>query len=211
MRSPGVCSGRGSDGHAGVMGTGCVTGRFQPVHRQHVELFEIALARCEHLLVAITNPDRRSRHEEGTSRHRHTAEANPFTYFERCLLLGAAVAERGIADRVTIVPFDLTRPEVWPDYVPLAARQYVRAYSDWERQKADWLVAAGYAVTVLGPAADTKVASSDIRRRLSDGRAWETDVPAATVRVLGRLLAERSMEQRMLDQGASPPRPPGPR
>ena len=36
---------------------GCVTGRFQPVHEQHLELFGIALAECAHQIVAVTNPD----------------------------------------------------------------------------------------------------------------------------------------------------------
>ncbi len=42
----------------------CVTGRFQPLHDQHLELFEIALTHCEHLIIAITNPDPGARQAE---------------------------------------------------------------------------------------------------------------------------------------------------
>jgi len=164
---------------------GCVTGRFQPVHAQHLELFEIVMAECEHLVVAVTNPDDAARHEEATSAHRHTAEANPFTYFERVRLLDAAVGDRG---RVTIVPFDLTRAALWPQYVPLSARQYVRAYSGWERQKARWLQDAGYAVTLLDGDPAGRLSADDIRAAMDAGDGWRALVPAATVVLLAELL-----------------------
>ncbi len=197
---------------------GCVTGRFQPVHRQHLELFETALADCAHLVVGVTNPDTEARHEEATSRHRHTGAANPFSYFERCRLLGAAVDERGLAPRVTVVPFDLTRPAVWPQYVPLSARQYVRVFGAWERQKAGWLAEAGYPVTVLDGDVESKVSSTDIRRllaaldirRLLGGAGgWPLagiagEVPPATVPLLAEFLDRRSMRQRSIRQPTSP-------
>ncbi|WP_214364428.1 cytidyltransferase [Pseudonocardia sp. H11422] len=179
-----------------MTGLGCVTGRFQPVHEQHLELFGIVLQRCDHLVVAVTNPDSGARHEETTSTHRHTASANPFTYYERARLLGAAVAGAGWVPRVTIVPFDLTRPRLWPEYVPLRARHFVRAYSDWERQKAGWFADAGYPVTVLDGDPAAKVSATGIRRLLAAGDAWHDAVPAATVPLLDELLAETPMERR---------------
>jgi nicotinamide-nucleotide adenylyltransferase len=167
---------------------GCVTGRFQPVHDQHLELFDIALNECEHVVVAVTNPDTRARHEEPTSAHRHTDAANPFTYYERVRLLQLAMRDRVPAGRITIVPFDLTRPECWSQYVPLAARQFVRASSDWERQKAHWLERAGYVVTLLDGAPD-RLSSSTIRARMRHGDGeWRRLVPAATVPLLTELL-----------------------
>nr|WP_211177706.1 cytidyltransferase [Pseudonocardia acidicola] len=161
-----------------------------------MQLFEIALGRCDRLIVAITNPDTGARHPEPTSAHRHTAAANPFTYYERALLLGAAVTAAGWAPRVTVVPFDLTRPQLWPQYVPLHARHFVRAYSAWERRKAGWFADAGYPVTVLDGDPGTKVSATDIRRLLATGGDWRDAVPAATVPVLAELLAETPMEQR---------------
>ena len=57
----------------------CVTGRFQPVHEEHLELFEIALGASAHLIVAITNPDTGTLHADPASPHRHTRGATPFT------------------------------------------------------------------------------------------------------------------------------------
>lgn len=169
----------------------CVTGRFQPVHVQHVELFGIALREADHLVVAVTNPDHTARHEESTSDHRHTDGANPFGYFERLRLLEAALSGAGFSGRASVVPFDLTRPRVWPEYVPLEAHQFVRAYDAWEREKADRLAAAGYRVTVLEGDPAGKIAATAVRAALASGHGWEDAVPPATVPVLRRLRGRR--------------------
>ncbi|MDT5191687.1 MAG: hypothetical protein QOI28_3938 [Mycobacterium sp.] len=176
---------------------GCVTGRFQPVHHQHMELFDIALARCEHLIIAVTNPDSGARHQEASSAHRHTAQANPFTYFERARMLGAALAEPVSAGRVTIVPFDLTRPAHWHHYAPAGAQHFVRAYSAWERQKAGWFAEAGYPVTMLDGDPATKVCATDIRHALQAGDdSWREQVPAAAVPVVLDTLARTPLQDR---------------
>jgi nicotinamide mononucleotide adenylyltransferase len=172
----------------------CVTGRFQPVHSQHLELFALALRECAHLVVAVTNPDTSARHAEPTSAHRHTSAANPFTYFERVRLLTAALRGAGLAERTTVVPFDLTRPDVWPQYVPPHARQFVRVYSAWERDKAARL-AAVYPVTVLEGDPAAKVDAADIRELLA-GTGWTAAVPPATVPVLRELLAATPIQER---------------
>jgi len=171
----------------------CVTGRFQPVHEQHLELFELALHDAEHLVVAVTNPDVSARHEETTSGHRHLAEANPFTYFERLQLLRAALHGRGLGDRTSVVPFDLTRPATWHEYVPPDARQFVRAYGAWEREKAGRLADAGYEVTVIDGDPRTRLSASDIRACLHRDRTeWQHLVPPAVVPVLAGLLRDRT-------------------
>ncbi|WP_028936179.1 adenylyltransferase/cytidyltransferase family protein [Pseudonocardia spinosispora] len=179
-----------------MTGLVCVTGRFQPVHAQHLELFEIALNDADGLIVAITNPDLGARHREVTSDHRHRRSANPFTYYERARLLAAALAARGLTERTTIVPFDLTRPEHWPEYVPLHARQLVRAYSDWERHKARLLADAGYPVRVLDGDPEGRLSSSDIRARIEQGAGWEELTPEAVVPVLRALLPHTTKEDR---------------
>lgn len=171
-------------------GLAAVTGRFQPVHAQHLELFEHALAHHDELVVAVTNPDTGARREEATSAHRHTDAANPFTYYERLRLLTAALVDAGMADRAVVVPFDLTRPDLWPEYVPRRAHHYVRAYSAWEEDKAAQLSAGGYAVTVLHGDPATKLDAAAIRAGFDDG-SWAGLVPTATVPVLRSLLAAR--------------------
>jgi nicotinamide-nucleotide adenylyltransferase len=174
---------------------GVVTGRFQPVHAQHVELFEMVIEECDRLIVAVTNPDTGARHEEPTSAHRHTAAANPFSYYERCLLLGAALEALGLGDQSVIVPFDLTRPQVWPDYVPLSSTHYVRVYGEWERQKAQWFTEAGYRVSVLDGDPEERVSSSDIRESLRQGRFHDA-VADGTEGLLTEFLRARPLSER---------------
>lgn len=175
---------------------GCVTGRFQPVHDQHLELIGIALAECRHVIVAVTNPDTGARHQEVTSAHRHTAAANPFTYYERSRLLTAALAGAGWAGRTTVVPFDLTRPALWPDYVPLDSRQFVRAFDGWERQKAAALEAGGYPVTLLDGDPAAKRSASTVRALLTADGPWRDAVPAGVAPLLAELLAAAPMATR---------------
>lgn len=176
---------------------GCVTGRFQPVHGQHLSLFGIALQRCAHLVVAITNPDSAARQAEPTSAHRHTADANPFGYFERCRLIEAALTECGWRERCTLVPFDLGRPALWPQYVPLHAEQFVRAYGDWEREKARRLQDAGYPVVLIDGEPHNRQSASAIRDSLRRGDAdWRSMVPPATLPLLEDLQRGHAMEPR---------------
>lgn len=175
----------------------CVTGRFQPLHDQHLELFEIALAHCEHLIIAITNPDPGARQAEPSSAHRHTAQANPFTYYERVRLIKVAISARALEARCTLVPFDLVRKEIWPQYVPLAARQFVRCYGDWEREKARWFEAGGYPVTLIEGLAFNRHSASTIRASMrAGGDAWQRLVPVATLTLLEQFLAETPMNTR---------------
>jgi nicotinamide-nucleotide adenylyltransferase len=174
----------------------CVTGRFQPVHADHLRLFRLALQASGRLVVAVTNPDPGTRRAEPTSAHRHLGEANPFTYYERLELLTAALgsdegAGPGMAERVRIVPFDLARPEHWSSYVPLSAVQYVGVYGPWEREKVRRLAAGGYRVVEVPGDVRSRRTSTAIRTALRAGEGWECLVPAATVEPLRELLARR--------------------
>jgi len=178
-------------------GLACVTGRFQPVHADHLRLMRRALDERGRLVVGITNPDPGVRRPEPASGHRHLPEANPFTYYERLELLAAALASlEGVgpaaAPGVRFVPFDLGRPEQWAAYVPLSAVQYVGVSADWEREKARRLVAAGYQVVAVAGDPASRRSASDVRVALRRGEGWEPLVPPATVAPLRALLAARA-------------------
>ncbi|WP_225983776.1 adenylyltransferase/cytidyltransferase family protein [Epidermidibacterium keratini] len=175
---------------AGEMSLACVTGRFQPVHRQHVELFIRAAQEADHLIVAITNPDPGARHLAKQSAHRHLESANPFSYFERVQLLQAALI--GVPVPSTIVPFDLSRPEHWHDYVPASAIQFVRAFSEWEREKANRLSDGGYRVTLIDGDPTSKISATDVRAAIAAGTSRADLLPPAVDDVLARLLQERA-------------------
>jgi cytidyltransferase-like protein len=164
---------------------GMIHGRFQPFHNGHWEYLELAEARCETLLIGITNPDPAQITEESTSAHRHRAESNPFTYFERLRMIRETINDSSIdAGRVIIIPFPVNLPERWRFYVPRDVVHYVRVFSAWEQTKVDRLRDAGYAAEILQPGVTKEIEATDVRRMLDTGGDWESMVPAGVARVL---------------------------
>jgi len=152
-----------------------VTGRFQPFHAGHLELVRIALGEAERVIIGITNPDPGSWREHVDSAHRHRPESNPFTFYERMSMINSALAEDGVDGRCEIVAFPLDRPDVWGHYIPLSAVQYVRAFSEWERSKADLLASGGYAVRLFDGDPAQEVRASSIRAAVREGRLDDVD------------------------------------
>ena len=164
---------------------GMVHGRFQPFHNAHLEYARLALDRCELLIVGITNPDPTQIAEEETSAHRHRDEANPFTYFERQLMIRGALTDDGVpVERVIYIPFPINLPERWRYYVPDDAVHYLRVFSPWEQAKVERLREHGYRVEVLQPGAAKTVEATEVRRRLDAGEDWEALVPPGVARVI---------------------------
>ena len=87
---------------------GMIHGRFQPFHNGHLEYLLAAAARCDRLLVGITNPDRLRTRPEPEDPVRHLPESNPFTYTERLLMTEAAAGAAGL--EITVIPFPMDRP-----------------------------------------------------------------------------------------------------
>lgn len=162
-----------------------VTGRFQPLHNDHLDLMHRALSAADLLIVGITNPDARSLVEHPDSAHRHTDGANPFSYFERAQWVHAALRESGVDPAsFTVTPFPLERPDLWESYIPSGTTQVIRAYSPWERAKAAALEAR-YPVEVIDGDPAVRITASDIRDLIRAGDdAWRSLVPPAVSRSL---------------------------
>ena len=155
-----------------------ITGRFQPFHRDHLELVQHGLETAERVVIGITNPDARSLRAIPASPHRHLDDANPFSYLERLRMIHAALDAVGVDRlRYDIVPFPLDTPAVWETYVPRAATQLVRVYSAWEREKARRLREGGYPVRVLEGDGAARVSGTAIRAALFANTSWSQWVP----------------------------------
>ena len=113
---------------------GCVVGRFQPFHNDHLSLVEEAFAHHGRVIVAVTNADPSWRFPVSEAPHRHLSAANPFTYPQRCELIRAALA--GIpVDRLRITPFPLHDPNRWEQHLASSAVCWVRDRGPWETRK----------------------------------------------------------------------------
>lgn len=168
-----------------------VTGRFQPLHREHLWLIERALSLAERVLIGITNPDRRSLTALPASGRRHLPDANPFSYLERARMIRAALAALQIpAERFELVPFPIEAAAACASYVPPGTPQLVRVYSAWEREKAELLRRGGYPVIVIEPDAPKALCASEIRAAMAAGDRWEHAVPAGARQALLAIGAE---------------------
>jgi cytidyltransferase-like protein len=158
---------------------GMIHGRFQPFHNGHLEYLRGAAARCDELFVGITNPDPTRVVAEPDDPLRHLPESNPFTYWQRLLMVEAAAA--GADAPVRVVPFPISEPELWPAYVPPGVTQFVRLFSAWGAAKLERLRAAGYEVVVLDEGAAKELSGADVRAALRAGGDWRPLVPPAVV------------------------------
>ena len=164
-----------------------VTGRFQPIHFDHLALLQHAFAQADHVIIGITNPEPAARAAHPASAHRHLAAANPWTYDERAALIDAALCSAGVdSARYTILPFPLDEPARWPALLPPGTPQLVRVFSDWEREKVRRFAAAGYPPQVLEGNPATRLSASDIRSAMQDAAPWQQWVPPGARELLLR-------------------------
>lgn len=164
---------------------GMIHGRFQPFHNGHLEYLRAALERCQTLIIGITNPDPSQIAPEAESEHRHLPEANPFTFFQRLLMIREVIRDEGIPpERVILIPFPVNYPDRWRYYLPPGVVHYLRVFSPWERQKVERLRNYGYRVEVLQEGVAKEVEASEVRRRMASGEDWTELVPPAVARVI---------------------------
>jgi cytidyltransferase-like protein len=161
------------------------TGRFQPFHRDHLEMVHHALGLSEKVLIGVTNPDAAQYVEHAASAHRHLAAANPYSYQQRQQLIDAALQADGIAAiRYDIVPFPLDTPALWSSFVAPGTPQLVRVFSDWELEKVRRFAAAGYPPLVVEGDPVNRVTATEVRRALAAGEAVPGSVPVGARELL---------------------------
>ena len=167
---------------------GVVHGRFQPLHNGHVEgLIMPASERCDFLVVGITNPSSEQTAFDATNPHRSEPGSNPFSYWERLIMVREALIERGIpSERFAIVPFPINIPSQLLNYVPRDATFYLTIYDDWGRKKQQELEGLGLRVEVLREMSleEKGVSGTDIRAAIKAGGSWEQYVPHAVARFI---------------------------
>lgn len=165
-----------------------IHGRFQPFHNGHLEYLRGAAERSEEIFVGITNPDPSRVRPELADPERHLPESNPYTYWERQLMVKGAARDLGLDPaRVHVIPFPVNEPELWPAYVPEGVTQYLRLFSEWGGTKLDRLREAGYEVVILDQGAEKEISGREVRAALRERDTWEPLVPPSVAEVLRSL------------------------
>jgi len=163
--------------------TGVIHGRFQILHNDHMTYLLAGKARCDHLIVGITNPDPTLTNDDPADPARSLALANPLSYYERYMMVKKAFVEVGIAPReFSIVPFPINLPELYQYYIPLDATFFLTIYDEWGRKKLAQFRSLGLRTEVLWERslADKGLSGAEIRRRIVSGVAWKHLIPPST-------------------------------
>ncbi len=169
---------------------GMIHGRFQPFHLGHLTYMRAALELCRTLIIGITNPDPTAIREEAEASHRHRDEANPYSFFQRQMMIRDTLLDEGVdLRRAVFIPFPINFPERWRYYLPPGTVQFIRVFSDWEHKKVARFQEAGYEVRVLHPGAEKEVEARDIRALMASGGDWRSLVPGAVARAIDRIAA----------------------
>lgn len=159
---------------------GVIHGRFQMLHLGHMEYLLAGKARCQRLIIGISNPDVTVTRFNNASPHRSLAAANPLTYFERFEMIRGALLESGVPrDTFDIVPFPVNCPELLFNYVPREAKFYMTLYDQWSQEKKAMLESLGCEVEVMWRRTDAErlTSGTEVRELIRSGRPWRHLVP----------------------------------
>jgi nicotinamide mononucleotide adenylyltransferase len=166
---------------------GVIHGRFQVLHNDHLTYLLAGKARCDHLVVGITNPDPILSRADEADPMRSASSSNPLTYFERYQLISAALVEQGVPNHAfSVVPFPINFPEIYDHYVPTDAVFFITICDKWGERKYELLTGQGLHVEVMWRRTpETKgLTASEVRDKMVNGDPWEHLVPVSTAQLL---------------------------
>lgn len=172
---------------------GCIHGRFQPFHNEHLEYALEALERCHFLWIGLTEPfpDKSALESDQSA-----ACANPLNYRERQFMITRTLVCEGIApDRFSFIPFPLHTPDLLPDFLDPQATCFVTINDERNRQDRDVVRKSGYQIEVLYER-PKGISASDIRNLLIAGNdLWQQLVPSSAASYIEEIeLADRLRE-----------------
>ena len=160
--------------------TGVIHGRFQVLHNDHLRYLLAGKARCQHLVVGITNPDPTLTRDDIVDPQRSLPAANPLTYFERYTMIRSALVEASLPlSDFSVVPFPINVPDLYKYYVPLQSIFFLTIYDQWGRRKLEQFRALGLKIEVLWMKSSHEkgLSGAEVRRRMGSGEPWEHLVP----------------------------------
>jgi len=168
---------------------GIVLGRMQPLHIGHLEYLAAARARCDRLVIGVTNPDIRALVHDTADPDRSREDHNPFAYFARAEMITASMLEWGwSSSEFIVVPADVNRAGLLKATLPSPdiATVYITVYDDWGHRKSQLLEDLGYKVDILWRRTlDDRITSgTELRHAMTAGGAWRHLVPGAVARYL---------------------------
>ena len=110
-------------------------------------------------------------------------------------MIAGAAEEAGLPG-VRIIPFPVTEPDLWDDYVPRDAVHFLRLFSPWGNSKLERLRARGYRTEVLEAPEGKVVSGEQVRAAIREGGDWRRLVPPAVAGFIDELPADHALAPR---------------
>lgn len=173
--------------HSDLHSLGVIHGRFQVLHNDHLRYLMAGFERCRHLVIGVTNPDPTLTRDEESDPARGSAGSNPLTYFERYVMVRAALTGAGVNHGdFSVVPMPINCPELYTYYVPMDAVFFLTIYDDWGRAKLARFRGLGLKTEVLWEKSpeDKGLAGTEVRRAMAEGGEWRPMVPPSVAALL---------------------------
>jgi nicotinamide mononucleotide adenylyltransferase len=159
---------------------GVIHGRFQILHNDHLRYILRGKELCRHLILAITNPDPLLSREENADPLRSDPLNNPMTYYERYVMIRRVMEEScAKPSDYSVVPFPVSRPDLYRFYVPMDATFFLSIYDDWGRKKFEYFSSLGLKTHILRDVESHEkgISGREVREKMLCGGSWETMVP----------------------------------
>jgi nicotinamide-nucleotide adenylyltransferase len=156
-----------------MMKRGLLVGRFQPIHKGHLEVIKRIVENVDELVIIV-----------GSSQYSHRVD-NPFTAGERITMIRKALQEAGIElSRAWIIPVpDVHQHGLWVSQIVSYSPKFDVVYAN-EPLTIRLFVEAGFNVESM-PLIKRKVYSAtEIRKRMMNEKNWEELVPSSVAKYI---------------------------
>ena len=143
------------------MQVGILVGRFQPVHRGHVQAIEFALENSNKLFVVVGSAEKSNQ------------KRNPFTFEERKKMIELAINEKELQDNISIIPInDANNHTEWIASIKNTVGEYNLIFTNDELTEK--LFKKDETEVINVPLVDRNILSAtEVRKRLELDKEWK--------------------------------------
>ena len=152
---------------------GLFVGRFQPVHKGHVEVIKRIMKEVDELVIVV-----------GSSQYSHRLD-NPFTAGERITMIRKALKEEGIQlPRIWIIPVpDVHQHALWVSQIVGYTPKFDVVYAN-EPLTRRLFIEAGFNVEPMPMIKREVYLATEIRKRMLAGENWKELVPSSVAKFI---------------------------
>ena len=164
------------------MKVGILIGRFQPLHKGHVNAIEFARNNSERLFVIVGSAEKSNQ------------ERNPFSFEERKRMIGLALKGKKLQDNISIVPINDARNHTeWIKSIKNTIGEYNLIFTNDELTEKLFKEEGAEVLNV--PLQDrNELSATEVRKRLELDKEWESLVTPEIARYLKEINAVERMK-----------------